>query len=107
VCDADVMPIAISTLLWLTLFVYCLFDVIATDRELIRNLPKLAWLAVVIILPLIGSVAWLVLGRPKGAALLPGTTTLPPRRGSGRPVAPDDDPEFLRQIRRPGDDDNP
>jgi hypothetical protein len=99
------MHITLGTLLWLTLFVFCLFDVIATDRELVRNLPKLAWLAVVIILPLIGSIAWLLLGRPRGAALLPGTTATPPRRASRRPIAPDDDPEFLRRIRRPGDDD--
>jgi hypothetical protein len=98
------MPVVVALVL-LTLFVFCLFDVIATDRELVRNLPKLAWLAVVIILPLFGSIAWLALGRPKGAALLPGTTTTPPRRTSRQPVAPDDDPDFLRRIRRPGDDD--
>lgn len=99
------MHITIGALLWLTLFVFCLFDLIATDRELVRNLPKLAWLAVIIIIqPFIGSIAWLLLGRPKGAALLPGTTGAPPRRAPGRPLAPDDDPEFLRRIRRPDDD---
>lgn len=98
------MHFTIGTLLWLTLFVFCLFDVIGTDSVLVRNLPKLAWVAVIIILPVIGSVAWLVLGRPKGAALLPGTTGAPPRRATSRPVAPDDDPEFLRRIRRPDDD---
>ena len=101
------MPAATGTLIIVTLFVYCLFDVIGTDRELVRNLPKLAWLALVVIVPVFGSVAWLVLGRPRGAAALPGTTTAPPRRSSRRPVAPDDDPEFLRRIRRPGDDDTP
>jgi hypothetical protein len=99
------MHIPIGTLLWLTLFVYCLFDVIATDKELARNLPKIAWVFVIILVPLIGPIAWLVLGRPKGGALLPGTSTAPPRRGATRPTAPDDDPEFLRRIRRPGEDD--
>jgi hypothetical protein len=101
------MPAATGTLITLTLFAYCLFDVIGTDRELVRNLPKLAWLAVVVIVPVLGPIAWLVLGRPRGGAVLPGTTTAPPQPGHRRPIAPDDDPEFLGRIRRPGDDDTP
>src|SRR4051794_22714150 len=43
-------------LLWL----YCIFDVISTDDVLVRNLPKMVWLFIVIILPDIGSIAWLL-----------------------------------------------
>jgi hypothetical protein len=59
----------------------------------------------VIVLPTVGSVAWLLLGRPEGAGLRPGDTstyrapggTRAPRLGSA-PMAPDDDPAFLARL---------
>lgn len=62
-------------LVGLVLFVFwiwAIIDVIATDDSLIRNLPKLLWLLLVIVLPLIGAVCWLLLGRPQGAGFWPG-----------------------------------
>jgi hypothetical protein len=50
--------------LMLALWIYCIFDVIASDDVLIRNLPKGMWLLIVIFLPDVGSLAWLLLGRP-------------------------------------------
>ena len=52
----------------LALWIYCIFDVITTDEALIRNLPKLLWLMLVLFLPDIGSIAWLVAGRPPKAS---------------------------------------
>lgn len=46
------------------LWLYCLIDVITTDSARCRNLPKLAWLFIVLLLPDIGSIAWLVAGHP-------------------------------------------
>ena len=86
----------------LALWAYCIFDVISTDEALMRNMPKIFWLIVVIILPTIGSVAWLLLGRPEKAGLRPGDTSTyrPQRINPGRPgpVAPDDDPAFLARL---------
>ena len=84
----------------LALWAYCIFDVISTDESLMRNMPKVLWLIVVIILPTVGSVAWLLLGRPIGAGLRPGDTSTytPPRPRSPRPLAPDDDPAFLARL---------
>lgn len=80
--------------LLLLLWVYCILDVIATDEILIRSgLPKIAWLIIVIILPTIGSLAWLALGRPAYAGWRPGDTQ---RRQAGRPVAAEDQPGFGR-----------
>ena len=95
-------------ILLLALWAYCIFDVIATDESLMRNMPKILWLIVVIVLPTVGSVAWLLLGRPEGAGLRPGDTSTyraplssrpqrEPRLGPG-PVAPDDDPAFLARL---------
>lgn len=86
--------------LLVVLWAYCIFDVISTEESLIRNMPKILWLVVVILLPSIGAVAWLLLGRPIGAGLRPGDTSprRPPSRPSPRPLAPDDDPLFLARL---------
>ena len=73
------------------LWIYCIFDVIASDESLIRNLPKTMWLLIVIFVPTIGSIAWLGLGRPMFAGWRPGDTTT---RSQTRSWAPDDDPEW-------------
>ncbi|MGH2757663.1 MAG: PLD nuclease N-terminal domain-containing protein [Actinomycetota bacterium] len=90
------------------LWIYCVFDVISTEESLMRNLPKMVWLVIVIFVPTVGSIAWLVLGRPQNAGFAPGDTTYRPEPRGGRVdrstprssgvVAPDDDPRFLAQI---------
>ena len=89
------------------LIAYALVDVITTDAHLIRNLPKLLWVLVIILVPIIGPLTWLLLGRPQGASLLPGTTSrdaAAPRRQRRQPLAPDDDPDFLRRLGDPRDE---
>jgi Phospholipase_D-nuclease N-terminal len=44
----------------------CLVDVARTPEFAVRSLTKKAWLAVIILLSVIGGVAWLVAGRPTG-----------------------------------------
>ena len=87
-------------ILAVALWAYCIFDVISTEEALMRNMPKVMWLIVVILLPTVGAVAWLLLGRPIGAGLRPGDTTphRPARRPAPRPMAPDDDPTFLARL---------
>jgi hypothetical protein len=85
------------------LWLFCLIDVITTDEWRCRNLPKIWWVLIVLLLFDVGAVVWLVAGRPWPGQELGG------RRGSsyaeydrpGRFVAgnPDDDEEFLRQCR--------
>ena len=94
------------------LWVFCLFDVITTDESLCRNMPKTAWILVVLLLADIGAVVWLVAGRPwpstSGTANLPYrgnrgpiSSAYPEYDRPGRFAAPDtaDDEEFLRQVR--------
>jgi len=81
----------------IALWLYCIFDVIATDNSLCRNLPKGFWLVIVIILPDVGSLAWLVLGRPQKAGWRPGDTDY--RRPTYRRApSPDDDDAFLSGL---------
>ena len=48
----------------LALWIWAVIDCITTDSELCRNLPKGVWLIIVIVLFDIGSLLWLLLGRP-------------------------------------------
>jgi hypothetical protein len=50
------------------LWVYCLVGVIGTAADRVRNLPKPAWVLLVLLFPLVGSIAWLVAGRPADKA---------------------------------------
>jgi hypothetical protein len=79
-------------LLLLGLWLFAIFDVIATDSALCRNLPKALWLILVIIIPDVGSIAWLVLGRPVNAGYRPGDTTY---RAPRRAIGPEDSPAYL------------
>lgn len=92
-------------LITLALWIFCLVDVVTTDASLCRNLPKGGWLLLVLLLPLIGSIVWLVAGRPQAAPSLPYKgnhgPALPLRDLSTRPTAssPDDDEAYLRSLR--------
>jgi len=83
-------------LVLLALWIYCIFDVVTTDESLIRNLPKLLWLLIVVVLPDIGSIIWLVAGRPHGASFRPGDTGYGPSR---RTVGPEDRSDFSPLVR--------
>lgn len=93
-------------LLSLGLGIYCLIEVISTPDHQVRNLPKIGWILLVLLFPLVGSIAWLAVGRPmasSGAARTPGRPVphFPEYDRPGRAAAssPDADEEFLRQVR--------
>jgi hypothetical protein len=92
----------LAFLFTLGLLVFCVLDCIATDSSLVRNLPKTFWILLIIFLPTIGSVAWLLLGRPEKTRLYPGDNRArvnPPGARPRRPLGPDDDPRFLEMTR--------
>jgi Phospholipase_D-nuclease N-terminal len=95
-------------LLLLALWLFCLIDVITTDESVCRNLPKMAWLLIVFILPDVGSVLWLIAGRPQRSGSGPGLPYKGNRGWSQAPASratnPDDDEEFLRTVRRRADE---
>ncbi len=80
-------------------WVFCILDVISTEEVLCRNLPKYFWLFIVIILPDIGSIAWLLLGRPVGAGFRLGSQ-VGVYRPQKRAIGPEDSPDFLRSMER-------
>lgn len=50
--------------LLLAFWIWALIDCISSSSAMVRNLPKLAWLVVVVLLFAVGAVLWLLLGRP-------------------------------------------
>jgi hypothetical protein len=83
-------------LLLLVLAVFCLVEAISARPDRVRNLPKWAWIVLILLFPLLGSIAWLVVGRP--APVAPGSS-FPPRQAPPRATNPEDDAEFLRKVR--------
>jgi hypothetical protein len=84
----------VGVLLAVAVYIYFVIDVLRTPRGETRSLPKFVWLLVVVLVPLLGGALWLALGRVWPS---PGSR-FGRRRG---PMAPDDDPTFLKQL---GDD---
>ena len=93
----------------LGLWIFCLLDVISTDEYACRNLSKVWWVILVLFFPLVGSIAWLVAGRPesnptssmpyKGNHGHPSSFPEYERPGRYIPANPEDDEAFLRGLR--------
>jgi hypothetical protein len=90
----------------LAVWIYCIIDVITTPEGQCRNLPKLLWVFIVILLVDVGSIAWLVAGHNWGGrgADLPykgnrgaGPAPTPGLRRTA--TNPDDDEVFLAGLR--------
>ena len=91
----------LPVLLELGLFVFCLIDAIQTPADEHRNLAKGLWILLIILVPIVGGIAWLVAGRPQRATARPGTSGFPEDERERRaPLAPDDDPAFLARLRQ-------
>lgn len=77
------MPFLFS-LLVIALMIGALIDIITRDDSQVKYLPKMVWIIIVILLPLIGSALWFAIGREYGEAGVP----LPRMRRAERPSAP-------------------
>ncbi|MFD7158738.1 PLD nuclease N-terminal domain-containing protein [Kribbella sp. NPDC059898] len=89
------LPFLIS----LVLTVYALFSCIQTPDEDVPHLPKLVWIILIVFVPFAGPIVWLLMSRaqvssPEAAVRRPAS---PP---AARPMAPDDDPDFLKSLDR-------
>ena len=79
--------------------VYALIDAARSDAERVRNLPKGAWITLIVLFNVVGSAAWFIAGRPKGQSVpkLAGLGKREPELPA-RGAAPDDDEEYLRWL---------
>jgi len=76
----------------LVLLVLALIGALSADR--VRNMPRALWVLVVLVIPLVGPIAYFLWGRPVPAP----HESRPVHRAGARPAAPDDDPDFLRNV---------
>lgn len=76
------------SLLVLVLFVGALVDIIMRDQSLVRHLPKLVWILIVILMPLVGSILWFALGHEYSRPIDRGGFGDPRRRGEQAVVLP-------------------
>ncbi len=75
----------------LLLWLFALVDCISTEAVLCRNLPKLLWIVVIVVLPDVGAVLWLLFGRPVRRRWAPRPTDFAEPR---RPIAIEDSPRY-------------
>jgi hypothetical protein len=75
----------------LILVVLALISSLSAER--VRSAPRWVWVLAILLLPLIGAVAYFVAGRPTTGRRATGPGPLRPG-----PPAPDDDPEFLKTL---------
>jgi Phospholipase_D-nuclease N-terminal len=73
----------------LTLGIWALIDIAQTPEPRVRLLSKPVW-SLLVLVPLLGAAAWFTQGREPAAR--PAGSKQP------RPLAPDDDPDFLRRL---------
>lgn len=94
---------SLFVLLDLALLVVALIDCLSTEEFAIRALPRVAWVFLILLFSPIGAIAWFVAGRPvRPVRLSNGTVWRPgsgfPENERPRQLAPDDDPEFLKNL---------
>ncbi|GHB05278.1 PLDc N-terminal domain-containing protein [Streptomyces termitum] len=77
---------ALMFILPLALLIYAFIDCLNTPEDEVKHLPKVVWVLVVLLFPLVGSIGWLAAGKERR------------RAGRGGWVAPDDNPEFLKYL---------
>lgn len=81
-------------LLVIGLTVFALTDAVSTPDKKIKSAPRIAWVLAILLLPPLGALAWLWVGKDRS----PDSGDTP--RGRTAPASPDDDPEFLASIDR-------
>lgn len=69
--------------------VFAIVDVLLIDGRRFRALNRPVWAILIVFLPVVGAILWFLVGRAR-------------LDGADQPliVAPDDDPAFLRNLRR-------
>ena len=77
--------VILSVVFWVVLTVFTAVFAISANAKEVRTLSKTLWIIFIIVVPVIGALLYLLMGRPLG--------NLAPTQ-----IAPDDDPEFLRRL---------
>ena len=72
---------------------------VTADSSRVRNLPKWVWVLFCLFIPVIGGLLYITIGRPVYSTRGNASGASGQSFGwSGRAKAPDDDPDFLRDL---------
>lgn len=86
----------IPFLLELALLVFALVECIQSDEQDRAGLPQILWIILIVLVPIAGPLAWLLVSRARRSIRRPEPGWGPVIQPA--PVAPDDDPEFLWRL---------
>lgn len=90
------MPYVLS-LLVLVAMVFAIVDIVTREEWQVKHMPKMVWLILVILIPLLGTILWFTIGREYPAR----TSSRPPQFApwATEPPAPSRDPRSTeRQL---------
>ncbi len=95
---------ALPFMIEVVLLVACLVDAVQTPTDQTRNLPRWAWVLLIVLVPYAGPIGWLLAGRPRRRTA-PVEPSWPTRDFAAQPrtIAPDDDTEFLHTLKKQND----
>jgi hypothetical protein len=83
----------LAVLLIIGLIVYCVIDVIRSTTDERLGVHPILWVALILIVPLVGSLVWLAVRWSRRTAGGPDPSTR-----NRRTTGPDDDPDFLSTL---------
>lgn len=89
----------LPALIVIGLLVYAAIDCAQTPAEELR-FGRGLWLTVIVLIPVLGPVAWLVWGRTSSPRRHARANTTQERIAPQYPAGPDDDPDFLAELGR-------
>ncbi|MFJ9640147.1 PLD nuclease N-terminal domain-containing protein [Streptomyces sp. NPDC101178] len=84
----------------LALMIYAFIDCLNTSEEDTKHLPKIAWVFIILLFWVVGSIGWLFAGKVRHrAAGGGGLSSWQPGGRRQQWVAPDDNPDFLKSLK--------
>jgi len=75
-----------------SVIIYALIECVRSRPQEVRSISKPGWILTIVLVPLIGALLWFFFGRPNSGPR--------PQVQQRRPMAPDDDVAFLRNLDR-------
>lgn len=91
---------ALMFILPLALMIYAFIDCLNTPEEDTKHLPKIAWVFIILLFWVVGSIGWLFAGKVRhSAAGGAGLSSWQPGGRRQQWLAPDDNPDFLKSLK--------
>ena len=87
---ARIVPVVLAVAVWIYGIIHC---ALTSKDAMPGRVPKWGWMALNILLPVIGAIIWF-------AALYAARADVDADAAQSGPIAPDDNPEFLAHLER-------